>query len=154
MRLSPEFDYIEIDSRFDSWGDISNGETFGNSGFGSLQDTPKDVLDAEGSYLKAAITLSANLVKADNIYMPTSGYDGESALEFSGMDVDLAKYTIKSTKYTTVMEVPKWGNTLLLMGGPSVFCSRPPKTAFQSLKDFMRVVTGRSGVLIIVAYLR
>ena len=101
VKLSPEFDYIDIERR----------------DFGTLQDTPKDVLEAEGSYLKTAITLSANLMKTDNIYMPTRGYEGESSLEFSGMDVDLAKYTIKSTKYTTVMEVPKWGKHVVAYGG-------------------------------------
>ncbi len=140
VRLSPEFNYIEIDSRFGSWGDSSDGD----SGFSSLQDTPKDVLDAEGSYLKAAITLSANLVKADNIYMPTSGYDGESAFEFSGMDVDLAKYTIKSTKYTTVMEVPKWGKHVVSYGG--TFGVLQPTTS-DGIPVFERFYAGGYGSL-------
>ena len=101
VKLSPEFDYIKISPQK----------------FSTLQDTPQEVLDAEGSYLKTAITLSANLAKTDNIYMPTKGYDGESSLEFSGMDVDLAKYTLKATKYTTVMEVPKWGKHVVAYGG-------------------------------------
>lgn len=101
VRLSPEFDYIDINRR----------------DFGTLQDTPKDVLDAEGSYLKASLTLSANIMRTDNIYMPTRGYDGESSIEFSGVDVNIAKYSIKTTKYHTVFEIPKWGKHVVSYGG-------------------------------------
>ena len=96
--------------------------------------------------LKAALTLSANMIRADNIYMPTRGYDGESSIEFSGMDVDIAKYSIKSTRYTTVREVPKWGKHVVSYGGTFGILERPPKeVAFQSLKDFcgwLRVTQG------------
>jgi len=52
VRLSPEFDIIDIERQDDK------------------EDTPQDVLDVEGSHLKAGITLSANIIKTDNIYMP------------------------------------------------------------------------------------
>ncbi|MBI5308221.1 MAG: outer membrane protein assembly factor BamA [Planctomycetes bacterium] len=100
VRLSPEFSYIDIDRRYDA-----------------VEDTPQDVLDAEGSYLKSAITLSANMLRTDNIYMPTKGYEGESSIEFSGMDVDIAKYIVKATKYNTVWEFPKWGKHVVQYGG-------------------------------------
>lgn len=102
VRLSPEFDYIDIDSR-----KSQNSTTV----------IPQDVLDAEGSYIKSAITLSANMMKTDNIYMPTRGYDGESSIEFSGVDVNIAKYTLKTTRYNTVCEFPKWGKHVVSYGG-------------------------------------
>lgn len=101
VRLSPEFDVIDIGRRSDK----------------DKEDTPQAVLDAEGSYLKTGITLSALTNKTDNIYSPTRGYEGESSIEFAGLDVDIAKYKIQATKYTTLFEVPKWGKHVLLYGG-------------------------------------
>ena len=100
VRLSPEFDYIDI-----------------KPGTSTATSLPQDVVNAEGSYLKTAITLSANMMKTDNIYMPTRGYEGESSLEFSGMDVDIAKYVLKATKYHTVWDYPKWGKHVVSYGG-------------------------------------
>ncbi|NUO07432.1 MAG: outer membrane protein assembly factor BamA [Candidatus Brocadia sp.] len=99
VRLSPEFDIIDIERRDDK------------------EDTPQDVLDVEGSHLKAGVTLSANITRTDNIYMPSKGYDGESSVEFAGLDVDITKYKIKTTKYNTLFEVPKWGKHVLAYGG-------------------------------------
>ena len=81
------------------------------------EDTPQDVLDVEGSHLKAGITLSANIMRTDNIYMPSKGYEGESSLEFAGLDVDIAKYKFQTTKYNTLFEIPKWGKHVLAYGG-------------------------------------
>lgn len=99
VRLSPEFDIIDIKRQDDK------------------EDTPQDVLDVEGSHLKAGITLSANIMKTDNIYMPSKGYEGESSLEFAGLDVDIAKYKFQTTKYNTLFEIPKWGKHVLAYGG-------------------------------------
>ena len=99
VRLSPEFDIIDIGRRNDK------------------EDTPQDVLDVERSHLKAGITLSANINKTDNIYMPSKGYEGESSLEFAGLDVDIAKYKFQTTKYSTLFEVPKWGKHVIAYGG-------------------------------------
>lgn len=99
VRLSPEFDIIDIKRQDDK------------------ENTPQDVLDVEGSNLKAGITLSANIMKTDNVYMPSKGYEGESSLEFAGLDVDMAKYKFQTTKYNTLFEIPKWGKHVLAYGG-------------------------------------
>jgi len=99
VRLSPAFEIIGMER----WDDE--------------EDTPQDVLDVEGSHLKAGITLSANIIKTDNIYMPSKGYEGESSLEFAGLDVDIAKYKFQTTKYNTLFEMPKWGKHVIAYGG-------------------------------------
>lgn len=99
VRLSPEFDIIDIDRR------------------DNREDTPQDVLEVEGSHLKAGITLSANMMRTDNIFMPSKGYEGESSLEFAGLDVDIAKYKFQATKYNTLFEIPKWGKHVIAYSG-------------------------------------
>ncbi|MBM2834591.1 MAG: omp85, partial [Candidatus Brocadiaceae bacterium] len=99
VRLSPAFEIIDMER----WDDE--------------EDTPQDVLDVEGSHLKAGITLSANIIKTDNIYMPSKGYEGESSLEFAGLDVDIAKYKFQTTRYNTLFEIPKWGKHVIAYGG-------------------------------------
>ena len=71
----------------------------------------------EGSHLKVGITLSAIMRRIDNIYMPSKGYEGESSLEFAGLDVDIAKYKFQVKKYNTLFEIPKWGKHVLAYGG-------------------------------------
>lgn len=99
VRLSPEIAVIDIDRRDDK------------------EDTPQDVLDVVGSHLKAGITLAANITRTDNIFTPTKGYEGESSLEFAGLDVDIAKYKLRTTKYNTLFEIPKWGKHVIAYGG-------------------------------------
>ncbi|HHT9136853.1 MAG TPA: outer membrane protein assembly factor BamA [Candidatus Wunengus sp. YC60] len=99
VKLSPEFDVINIERQK------------------AKEDTSQDILDVEGGNLKAGITLSANITRTDNIYMPSKGYEGESSLEFAGLDVDIAKYKFQTTKYNTLFEVPKWGKHVLAYGG-------------------------------------
>lgn len=99
VKLTPEFDYIHIDNQKEG------------------TSTPQAVLDAEGSHLKSGLTLSAVMNKTDNIFAPTKGYEGESSLEFSGVDVDIARYKFKATQYHTLFEVPKWGKHVLSYGG-------------------------------------
>jgi outer membrane protein insertion porin family len=100
VRLSPEFNNIHISRQR-----------------AEKEDTPQAVLDAEGSHLKAGITLSAIINRTDNIYAPMKGYDGESSLEFAGLDVDIVKYRLQATKYTTLFDVPKWGKHVIAYGG-------------------------------------
>lgn len=100
VRLSPEFSNIHISRRR-----------------AEVEDTPQAVLDAQGSHLKAGITLSAIMNRTDNIYAPTKGYEGESSLEFAGLEVDIVKYRIQGTKYTTLFDVPGWGKHVLAYGG-------------------------------------
>lgn len=101
VKVSPELNIIDISKR--------DGE--------DDEDVPQDVLDAEGSYLKAGVTLSANINKTDNIYAPTKGFQGESSLEIAGLDVDIAKYIFQVTKFKTLFEIPKWGKHVLAYGG-------------------------------------
>ena len=99
VRLSPAFEYIDIER----WDDEEN--------------TSQAVLEDEGGYLKSGITLSASITRTDNIYMPSKGYEGDSSIEYAGIDVDMVKYKIRTTKYNTIFEFPKWGNTSFLMEG-------------------------------------
>lgn len=99
VKLSPEFDVIDITKR------------------DNTENTPQAVLDAEGSYLKAGMTLSANINRTDNIYAPAKGYQGESSIEVAGLDVDIVKYKFQATKFNTLFEVPKWGKHVLSYGG-------------------------------------
>lgn len=99
VRLSPEFDIIDIERRDDK------------------EATPQDVLDVEGSHLKAGVTLSANMMRTDNIFMPSKGYEGESSVEVAGLDVDIVKYKFQTTKYNTLFEIPRWGKHVIAYGG-------------------------------------
>ncbi len=99
VKLSPAFEYIDIERQLDE------------------KDTPQDVLDAEGSYLKSGITLSTSMNRSDNIYMPTRGYEGDSSIEYSGIDVDMVKYKLRTTKYSTLFELPRWGKHVISYGG-------------------------------------
>lgn len=100
VRLSPEFDIIDIERQDNN-----------------KEDTPQDVLNVEGSQLKAGVTLSANIIRTDNIYMPSKGYEGESSVEVAGLDVDIVKYKFQTTRYNTLFEIPKWGKHVLAYGG-------------------------------------
>ena len=99
IKLSPEFDDIIIDTRKE------------------VKNTPQDVLDVKGDNLKAGVILSSNIIRTDNIYMPAKGYEGETSIEVSGLDVDIAKYKFQTTKYSTLFEIPKWGKHVLAYGG-------------------------------------
>lgn len=99
IKLSPEFDDINIKTQKDE------------------KNTPQDVLDVTGDNLKAGVVLSSNIIRTDNIYMPSKGYEGETSIEVSGLDVDIAKYKFQTTKYNTLFEIPKWGKHVLAYGG-------------------------------------
>ncbi|GAB61409.1 MAG: outer membrane protein assembly factor BamA [Candidatus Jettenia sp.] len=99
VRVSPEFSVINIKRQDEK------------------EDTPQDVLDVAGSHLKAGITLSALINRTDNIYAPMRGYEGDSSLEFAGMDVDIVKYKIQTTRYHPLFDVPKWGKHVFMYGG-------------------------------------
>lgn len=99
VKLTPAFEVIDIDN------------------VDSKEDTPQDVLDAKGGHLKSGITLSANINKTDNIFAPTTGYEGDTSVEVSGLDVSIAKYKIQTTKYNTLFEVPGWGKHVISYGG-------------------------------------
>ncbi len=116
VKLSPAFDIIDIEGRSNNFS--SSGWGGGNDDDDSDDsDTPQAVLDAEGSHLKASITLSANINRTDNFFMPTKGYEGESSIEVAGLDVDIAKYKFQTTRYSTLFEVPQWGKHVLVYGG-------------------------------------
>lgn len=126
VRLSPDFEYIDIKRQLDK------------------ESTPQDVLDAEGSYLKSGITLSANMSRADNIYMPSKGYDGDSSIEYAGIDVDMVKYKIRTTKYNTIFEFPKWGKHVISYGGTFGIVQ---STSDEDVPIFERFYAGGYGTL-------
>lgn len=126
VRLSPEFSHIGIKRRDDK------------------EDTPQDVLDVEGGQLKAGLTLSANMNKTDNFFAPTKGYQGESSVEFAGLDVDIAKYKFQATKYKTLFEIPKWGKHVIAYGGSFGVAESTTK---QEVPIFERFYAGGYGSL-------
>ncbi|MBM4054776.1 MAG: outer membrane protein assembly factor BamA [Planctomycetes bacterium] len=99
VRVSPAFELIGIERREDE------------------DDTPQDVLDAEGSHLKTGITFSAEINKTDNIFVPTKGYAIDTSVEFAGLDVDIMKYDIRAKRYTPLFDIPKWGKHVVAYGG-------------------------------------
>jgi outer membrane protein insertion porin family len=99
VKLAPAFEIIDIEER-------ENDEA-----------VARDVLDAEGSHLKAGVTLSAIINRVDNIFMPAKGYEGDTSVEISGLDVSILKYKLQTTKYNTLFEVPKWGKHVVSYGG-------------------------------------
>ncbi|HHT9104436.1 MAG TPA: outer membrane protein assembly factor BamA [Candidatus Wujingus californicus] len=126
VRLSPAFEYIDIE-RWDS-----------------EESTSQDVLDAEGNYLKSSIILSANISKTDNIYTPTKGFEGDTSIEYSGVDVDLVKYKIHSVKYMPLFEVPKWGKHVIAYGGTFGIVQ---STTTEDVPIFERFFAGGYGTL-------
>ncbi|OOP54811.1 MAG: outer membrane protein assembly factor BamA [Candidatus Brocadia carolinensis] len=128
VKLSPEFNVIDISKR--------DGE--------DEEDVPQDVLDAEGSYLKAGITLSANTNKTDNFLAPTKGYQGESSIEVAGLDVDIVKYKFQATRFKTLFEVPKWGKHVFAYGGTFGIAE---STSAEDVPIFERFYAGGYGSL-------
>ncbi len=131
VKISPAFDVIDI-RRWDSSTSTVTGIP------------PQDVIDIEGSHLKAGITLSAMINKTDNMYAPMRGYEGESSLEVAGLDVKIVKYKFRATKYNTVFEIPKWGKHVVAYGG-SFGVVEP--TSSKKVPIFERFFAGGYGTL-------
>ncbi|MBU6391373.1 MAG: outer membrane protein assembly factor BamA, partial [Planctomycetes bacterium] len=131
VKISPAFDVIDI-RRWDSSTSTVTGIP------------PQDVIDAEGSHLKAGITLSAMINRTDNMYAPMRGYEGESSLEVAGLGVKIAKYKFRATKYNTVFEIPKWGKHVVAYGG-SFGVVEP--TSSKKVPIFERFFAGGYGTL-------
>src|SRR3989304_4252284 len=126
VRLSPAFEYIDIER----WDDEEN--------------TSQAVLEDEGGYLKSGITLSASITRTDNIYMPSKGYEGDSSIEYAGIDVDMVKYKIRTTKYNTIFEFPKWGKHVISYGGTFGIAQ---STSGENVPIFERFFAGGYGTL-------
>ncbi len=126
VKLSPGFDFIDIDSRKDK------------------ADTPQDVLDVEGGQTKAGVTLSGNMFRVDNIFAPTKGYQGETSVEVSGLDVNIAKYKFQATKYSPLFEVPHLGKHIISYGGSFGIVE---STSGEKVPIFERFFAGGFGTL-------
>ena len=81
-------------------------------------NAPTIIKDQQGSRRKLSLELTAMLNRLDNRMSPTRGYKITSSLEFSGLDVDMIKFTTKGTRYHTVFNFPDWrGKHILSYGG-------------------------------------
>jgi len=82
------------------------------------RDAPLSVKSIEGSSRKLSLELTAMLDRRDSRMFPTKGYKVTSSLMFSGLDVDIIKFTVQGKKYYTVFNFPDWrGKHILSYGG-------------------------------------
>ncbi|GAX62194.1 outer membrane protein Omp85 [Candidatus Scalindua japonica] len=81
-------------------------------------NAPLVVKDIEGSNKKLSLELSAMLDRRDSRMFPTKGYKITSSLVFSGLDVDIIKFSVQGKKHTTVFNFSDWrGKHVLSYGG-------------------------------------
>ena len=80
-------------------------------------NAPKTVKDIEGSSSKLSLELSAVLDRRDNRATPTKGYQVQTSVEVSGLDVDIVKFSMSATNYKTLFDFPNWGKHVISFGG-------------------------------------
>jgi outer membrane protein insertion porin family len=80
-------------------------------------NAPQTVKDIEGSNQKLSLHLSATLDRRNSRYFTTKGYEINSSLEVSVLDVDIVKFITNGKKYHTISDSPKWGKHVLSYGG-------------------------------------
>ncbi len=80
-------------------------------------NAPQIVKEIEGSSSKLSLELSATLDRRDNPFIPTKGYKVDSAVEVSGLDVDVVRFIVKAKKYNTIFDFVRWGKHVISYGG-------------------------------------
>jgi outer membrane protein assembly factor BamA len=80
-------------------------------------NAPQTVKDIEGSNQKLSLGLIAKLDRRNSRFFTTKGYEINSSLEISGLDVDIVKFVTRGKKYHTIFDFPNWGKHVLLYGG-------------------------------------
>jgi outer membrane protein insertion porin family len=80
-------------------------------------NAPQTVKDIEGSNQKLSLGLIATLDRRNSRYFTTKGYEINSSLEISGLDVDIVKFATRGKKYHTIFDFPNWGKHVLSYGG-------------------------------------
>jgi outer membrane protein insertion porin family len=105
-------------------------------------NSPQIVQDIEGSSTKLSLELSATLDRRDNPFAPTKGYKVDSAIEISGLDVDIVRFIVKATKYNTIFDFAKWGKHIISYGGTFGIVE---STTDEEVPIFERLFAGGSG---------
>ncbi|MEE9260121.1 MAG: outer membrane protein assembly factor BamA, partial [Candidatus Scalindua sediminis] len=80
-------------------------------------NAPQIVKEIEGSSSKLSLELSATLDRRDNPFIPTKGYKVDTAVEVSGLDVDVVRFIVKAKKYNTIFDFVRWGKHVISYGG-------------------------------------
>lgn len=80
-------------------------------------NAPQTVKDIEGSNQKLSLELRATLDRRNSRFFTTKGYEINSSLEISGLDVDIVKFVTSGKKYHTIFDFPNWGKHILSYGG-------------------------------------
>lgn len=80
-------------------------------------NAPQTVKDIEGSNQKLSLELIAKLDRRNSRFFTTKGYEINSSLEISGLDVDIVKFVTRGKKYHTIFDFPNWGKHVLSYGG-------------------------------------
>ncbi|MHC4139564.1 MAG: BamA/OMP85 family outer membrane protein [Planctomycetota bacterium] len=81
-------------------------------------NAPLTVKEIQGNSTKLSLELTAMLDRRDSRMFTSKGYQLTSSLQFSGLDVDIIKFTVKGKKYHTIFNFPDWrGKHVLSYGG-------------------------------------
>ena len=80
-------------------------------------NAPLIVKDIEGSSSKLSLELSAILDRRDNPFITTKGYEINSSVEVSGLDVDIVRFVVKAKKYNTIFDFARLGKHVISYGG-------------------------------------
>lgn len=107
-------------------------------------NAPLTVKDLEGSNAKMSLALSVTYDRRNNRFFTTKGYKIDSNFEFSGMDVDVVKFSISGKKYKTMFSFPRWGKHVFSYGGTFGIVE---STTGDSVPIFERYFAGGSGSL-------
>jgi outer membrane protein insertion porin family len=122
LRLTPDFEIIGVQN------------VDGNA--------PQIVKDIEGSSSKLSLGLSATLDRRDNPFIPTKGYEVDSSVEVSGLDVDVVRFIVKAKKYNTIFDFVRWGKHVISYGGTFGIVE---STTGEGVPIFERLFAGGSG---------
>ncbi len=126
VRLSPRIERVGID-------DVDDG-------------APNDARDAEGTYDRRSLTLSASYDKRDNVFMPADGYKLSASVEMAGTllggEVDFLRETFEARWWRTVWDQKGWGKHVINVGGEM---SLLHTTSSESVPIFDRLFMGGLG---------
>ena len=102
----------------------------------------QSVKDIEGSSEKLSLELRAILDRRDNSFLHTKGYEIDSTIEVSGLDVDVIRFITSAKKYNTIFDFPNWGKHVIAYGGTFGIVE---STSDENVPIFERLFAGGSG---------
>ncbi|MFN3466090.1 MAG: outer membrane protein assembly factor BamA [Candidatus Brocadiales bacterium] len=107
------------------------------------KNAPQVVKDLEGSMTKLGVELRTVRDTRDNPLFPTRGSLVDTSIEGSGLDVDVIRFTIGTTKYKTIFESPRWGKHVLILKGNLGIVK--PHSGEKNVPVFERFFAGGTG---------